>query len=362
MSGTSLDGVDCVCVDLSTKKPRLIAQHYEAYDATFIERIQALCLAKNDAINALAQADVECGRLFAKACNRLLAQAQLSTKDIIAIGSHGQNIRHYPTLKDYPFTLQIGDPNIIATETGIITVADFRRKDISLGGQGAPLAPGFHQAILQDPEQDRIVLNIGGIANITYLSKNKQIPVIGFDTGPGNTLLDSWIALHQQKSHDANGQWAQSGKINEALLQALLTDPYFALPAPKSTGREYFNLQWLQKRLDIFPTIEPINVQATLLELTVSSITHSIQNHFQQIDEILVCGGGTHNSFLMQQLQTACATSRVNTTEVYGIDPNLMEAMAFAWLAQQTIEQKPGNLPGVTGAKRSAILGGIYFP
>ncbi|MBV8802059.1 MAG: anhydro-N-acetylmuramic acid kinase, partial [Gammaproteobacteria bacterium] len=302
-------------------------------------------------IARLANLDVILGKRFAETVNTLLKNQSLYSHQIKAIGSHGQTIRHYP---DRQFTLQIGDPNIIAAETGITTISDLRRGDMAYGGQGAPLVPAFHQYVLSDHAKDRVIVNIGGIANITLLpAKNNN--VIAFDTGPGNTLLDAWTEKHLQKPYDANGDWASQGKINQSLLEKLLSDEYFNLTGPKSTGREYFNLTWLSEYLP--KDLIPVDVQATLTALTAHSIIRSI-NQYLPNSEILICGGGVHNNFLMRLL--TCLKQPLCSTQNYGINPDLMEAMAFAWLAKQTIDRKPGNIPSVTGAKCPAILGGIY--
>lgn len=293
---------------------------------------------------------------FAAAINQFLQVYNIAPAQIEAIGSHGQNIYHHPH-PPYPFTLQIGDPNTIAALTGITTVADFRRKDLAYGGQGAPLVPAFHAEIFRHPHKNRVIVNIGGIANITVLPADPTQPVIGFDTGPGNALLDSWIAKHLEQTHDHDGKWAAQGQYSETLLNALLSDPYFFHPSPKSTGREYFNLNWLKNFLPF--TAKPVDIQATLVELTARSIIDAINKHMLE-GEIFVCGGGAHNAFLMQRLGSLAKNYTVSSTQTLHISPDWIEAMAFAWLAKQTLEKKPGNMPQVTGARQTAILGGIY--
>lgn len=361
MSGTSVDGIDAALVDFSDQKPHVIASHYTPYTPELREKIFTLCQKGENEIHRMAELDIILGQAFAAAVKTLLNKACVSYQDILAIGSHGQNIRHHPHMP-YRFTLQIGDPNIIAAETGITTVADFRRKDIAFGGQGAPLVPAFHHYLLGDSNHNRAIVNIGGIANITLLSKNHQDSVLGFDTGPGNALSDAWIALHENKPYDKHGAFAAKGQCHEKLLSALLLDPYFHLPAPKSTGREYFNLNWLNTYLAKYDTpLSNEDVQATLIELTAKSIVLAI-NQYQKDSEIIICGGGIHNHLLMQRLQQLASSScTVSSIANYGVDPDLVEAIAFAWLARQTINKKPGNLPHVTGAKSSAILGGIYY-
>jgi len=359
MSGTSADGIDAVLVDFSQAEPRLIATHYTPYSQTLREKILALCQQGNDEIQRMGELDVILGKELALAVNNLLAQQALPASAIKAIGSHGQTIRHSP-LHPHGFTLQIGDPNTIAANTGITTVADFRRKDIAMGGQGAPLVPAFHHQVFSSNKTARAIVNIGGIANVTLLSPTNPDSIIGFDTGPGNVLLDAWINLKQNKRHDENGAWAASGQVNINLLENMLADAYFQLPPPKSTGREYFNLSWLQQHLHAFPTITPIDVQTTLTELTARTIISAIKLHTPQC-EVLLCGGGTHNHSLVTRLtEFAKPSFTITTTQQYGIHPDWVEAIAFAWLARQTINHQPGNLPKVTGAKKAVILGGIY--
>lgn len=353
MSGTSVDGIDVALVDFSKKKPNILDTLYQKYTSELRQEILNLCEPGLNEINRLATLDVKLGQLFATAINTLLKKNALPASAINAIGSHGQTIRHLPASQ---FTLQIGDPNIIATETGITTIADFRRRDMSYGGQGAPLVPAFHQAIFAKKNTNRAIVNIGGIANITVLSDCGRVS--GFDTGPGNILLDAWIEKHLTISYDKNGDWAAKGKIHSALLNKLLDDPYFKLSPPKSTGREYFNLNWLMQYLSSFAAIPIEDVQRTLLELTAISILKSIP--FLN-GEIFICGGGVKNNFLMQRLQTLGKNLKIHSTEKCHIDPDWIEAIAFAWLAKQTLKKKTGNLPLVTGAKKETILGALYF-
>jgi anhydro-N-acetylmuramic acid kinase len=365
MSGTSADGIDAALVAFSQALPQVVATHYLPYTPELKEKIIALFQPGDNEIHRLGELDIELGREFARAVNMLLKQESISAQTINAIGSHGQTIRHAP---HHPqrFTLQIADPNTIAAETGITTVADFRRKDMAYHGQGAPLVPAFHQQIFASEKTQRAIVNIGGIANVTLLPRNIADPIIGFDTGPGNTLMDAWIYLHQQKSHDENGAWAATGKIHAELLNLLLSDDFFQLLPPKSTGREYFNLSWLNNYLQTLQhtlneTISARDVQATLTELTARSIVDTIRQHLAS-GEILICGGGAHNAYLMSRLQILAQTQfTVDSTQKYGFDPNWIEALAFAWLARQTMKRLPGNLPSVTGAKSAAVLGGIYY-
>jgi anhydro-N-acetylmuramic acid kinase len=356
MSGTSLDAVDAVLVDLSTT-PQLLATHTETISPTLKQELLALCQPGPDELQRYGELDVQMGELFATSCNTLLQNCQIPASKIRAIGSHGQTVRHKPNAP-HPFSLQIGDPNIIALRTGITTVADFRRKDIAAGGQGAPLVPAFHQAVFQTEKEDRVIVNIGGIANVSYLPADKNLPVIGFDTGPGNLLLDHWIQKELAQAYDKEGLWAASGQVQPTLLARLLEDPYFSKTLPKSTGREYFNLAWLNNTLN--ETIKPADVQATLTELTAESISQAIQQHTPLAQALFVCGGGAKNQHLMNRLAHLNPNRRVSSTEELGIAPQWVEAMAFAWLAQQTLAGRSGNLRSVTGARKNAILGGIY--
>ena len=313
-------------------------------------------------IELMAEMDVIMGNLFADSINAILKQENLSPSDIIAIGSHGQTLRHRPTNKN-PFTLQIGDANIIAERTGITTIADFRRMDIAAGGQGAPLAPAFHNAILRSSKIDRIILNLGGIANITLLPKDNNKEVLGFDTGTANTLLDAWYKKshqHSKYNFDTDSGFAKKGSINKDLLQILLSDPFFQLPHPKSTGREHFCLDWLLTQIkNVKQEIKQEDVQRTLIEFTTQTIADSIESLKLSNYQILACGGGMHNQFLLNSL-TEKLDVKVKRTNDFEVDGDYLEAMTFAWLAKQRLEQKPGNLPSVTGARLEKILGAIY--
>ena len=359
MSGSSLDGIDAVLVSFESAQPHLLAHHSEPLDTQLVNELDALTRPGNEELTRTCRADVLLGECFAKAVIALLEKAAVSKQDIHAIGSHGQTLRHYPD-SNTPSTLQIGDPNIIAERTGITTVADFRRRDMAAGGQGAPLVPAFHQAVLHDPAYNRIILNIGGIANITLLPANAETEISGFDTGPGNALLDAWIKHHRNESYDHDGKWAASGKVHPELLTALLGEPYFFQAPPKSTGRDLFNLEWLANCWPSVAELSAQDVQATLLELTAVSIADAIQQTMFEADQILVCGGGVHNTVLLQRLQALLQDQPVLSTSEAGLDPDWVEAMAFAWLAKQTLAHQAGNLPAVTGARHSVILGGIY--
>ncbi|MGH8399519.1 MAG: anhydro-N-acetylmuramic acid kinase [Gammaproteobacteria bacterium] len=358
MSGTSADGIDAALVEF-TPAPRLRAHHFLIYESALRERILQLAAgdAAGDAIDATGELDTELGTWFARAANELLQKADIPLAQIRAIGSHGQTIRHRPNGK-HPFSWQIADPNVIAARTGISVVADFRRRDLALGGQGAPLVPAFHRAVFSDPHESRVVVNIGGIANVTLLPA-EQGRVTGFDTGPGNVLLDAWSSSQLKQPHDIDGAFAATGRVDAGLLHALLADDYFSLPPPKSTGREHFNASWLERHLQ-HTRIAAQDVMATLVELTAQSILDPILHHAVHTERVLICGGGAHNLYLMQRLASLFGESRVESTERHGIHPDWVEAMAFAWLAHETLAGRPGNLPEVTGASRAAILGAIY--
>lgn len=361
MSGTSADGIDVALVDFSQSPPAVLATHYAPYESELRQKILSLCKLGENEIQRLGELDVLLGTAFAGAVNLLLKKHNIPAAKIMGIGSHGQTIRHMPN-QPARFTLQIGDPNIIAAETGITTIADFRRKDVALGGQGAPLVPAFHQFALSSSLIDRTIVNIGGIANITLLPHQQPEIVSGYDTGPGNVLLDAWISLHHQQTHDRHGSWGAEGKVDAELLDSLLADNYFHLAPPKSTGREYFHLDWLQSKLNTLnKKITPVDVQTTLVELTARSILDAIRLSFST-GEILICGGGVQNTFLMSRLtELANPAFMVSSTQKYGLDPDWIEAIAFAWLARQTLNRQPGNMPRVTGAKQAALLGGVYY-
>lgn len=361
ISGTSVDCIDAVLVDFSGTSPTLVECIGYPIPQELKQNIKSLMLPGDNEIDRMGVADQLSGKLFADAALQILAKSKLKNSDITAIGSHGQTIRHRPKGElSEAFTVQIADPNIIAERTGVTTIADFRRRDMASGGEGAPLVPAFHHAVFYSKDTSRIIINIGGIANITSIPTQGE--VIGFDTGPGNALMDEWIGLHKNKLYDQNGEWAATGAINQSLLKKLLQHPYFSQATPKSSGREMFTLPWLEKNLSEFSNIDPQDVQATLLELTAVSICDHL-NQLQQNSalEIFICGGGAFNESLLNRLRKLLAPTEVRTTSALGIDPEWVEAMAFAWLAKQTIEKKPGNLATVTGAKRDLILGGVYW-
>ncbi len=362
MSGTSLDGIDAVLADFGAPHPLIIACHTTPFPRQVETDIRDLCQPGDDHLDKLGATDQRLGELFAAAARNLLAQTNLNPDDVAAIGCHGQTVRHRPTaaIAGAPFTLQIGDPNLVAARTGITTVADFRRRDMALGGQGAPLVPAFHRAVFQHATRHRAVINIGGMANITFLP-TAPLPVQGFDTGPGNVLLDAWSQRHLGTGFDAGGRWAADGQVDDALLARLQSHPFFEMVPPKSTGREEFNATWLDEQLAQHGLrLDPQQVQATLLALTAQSIADGIAQLPARPDEILICGGGALNDALMAALQHRLHPIPVASTAAIGLDPQWVEALAFAWLARQTLRGLPGNLPSVTGARAETLLGAIF--
>ena len=361
MSGTSMDGIDAVLVEFGDHRceirATLSARYPDELRAALINAAQTPAECTLDVVGKLDHWTGEC---FRDAALALLKQCDVSAARVVAIGSHGQTLRHQPHAAR-PFTLQIGDPSIIATATGITTVADFRRADVALGGEGAPLTPAFHQWLFADPEANRAVLNIGGIANVTLLLASSQT-VTGFDTGPGNTLLDGRARQDLKRPYDEDGAWAAAGSVAEELLQILLSDEYFATPPPKSTGFEYFNDGWLGTKISSLGknAVTAVDLQATLAELSARTIATAILENAPEVNEVLVCGGGVHNKDLMRRLTTCLAGKTVESTQNYGLHPDWVEAAAFAWLARRRLEGKPGNLPEVTGASRPALLGAVY--
>jgi len=358
MSGTSLDGVDIAIVDFSEYPPRLLHCNTTAYDETMRQRLRNLCQSETTTLDILYSLDAELGELYAESVKRALKLASFDPNDIIAIGCHGQTIRHSPD-SARPYTAQIGDPNRIAALTGITTVADFRRKDIALGGQAAPLAPAFHRFLFRADDENRALINIGGIANVTYLPGDPAEPILGFDTGPGNTLLNYWNEQHRKSPFDNAGAWARSGQVIDELLKSMIAgEDYFCLEAPKSTGTEYFNSEWLTGFLA--DNFAPNDVQATLVELTVTTIANALSGLPVLPAKCFVCGGGAHNQYLLERLALSLPHCGVATTHALGLDPDFVEAVAFAWLARERINLRSGNIPEVTRARRATILGGVY--
>jgi anhydro-N-acetylmuramic acid kinase len=353
MSGTSLDGVDVALCALEPIGCQVIAKHFIPYPEALKLELLTLHKPSNNELETAIVMGNKLAEMYAKAVNALLATADKDAHEITAIGCHGQTIRHRPELG---FTLQIGNAALLAELTNITVISDFRSRDIAAGGQGAPLVPAFHKAIFGSNQMNRALINIGGIANITYLAKNGD--VLGFDSGPGNMLLDAWAKLRLGKAYDENGAWASTGVVLDSLLFNMLAEPYFALPPPKSTGRDLFNDDWLKQHL-LYPHLRPQDVARTLVELTARSIHDAIKK-CGDVDEVYLCGGGAHNALLKNSLQTLLGETKVLLTDDLGVGVDWVEAVAFAWLAKQTLENKPGNLPEVTGAKGSRVLGAIY--
>lgn len=361
MSGTSADGIDAALVRFEgegrTLRCELMHGRTFGWDAAVRTHLVALGQgADNVSLDALGSLDGRIALAFAEAALSLLQEAGVPRSRVRAIGSHGQTIRHRPQA-DPSFTWQLGDGNVIAERCGIATVADFRRRDVAAGGQGAPLMPAFHAALLGSPQEDRAVLNLGGIANVTLLPNEGDVR--GFDTGPANALMDAWCERHTGRAYDADGAFAASGQTSATLLARLLADPWFALPPPKSTGREHFHLDWLQARMDS-DTPSPADVQATLLELTARTVADALQMTQPDTRRVLVCGGGVRNPVLMARLAAHLPQAVVESTAAHGLDPDYVEAMGFAWLARETLAGRPGNLPAVTGASGPRVLGTVY--
>ncbi|MEQ1598535.1 MAG: anhydro-N-acetylmuramic acid kinase [Methylotenera sp.] len=363
MSGTSLDGVDAALVAFENDKCTLQNTQFLPYPEELKLALLSLHKPQNNELEASCILGCRLAHLYAETTKALLKTVKVNAAEISAIGCHGQTIRHRPELG---FTLQIGNNALLAELTNITVVGDFRSRDIAAGGQGAPLVPAFHQAMFTsknksaDKQKNRAIVNIGGIANITYLGKNGD--VLGFDSGPGNMLIDSWTKLKTGKDYDTNGAWAATGVVIESLLTNMLAEPYFALPPPKSTGRDLFNDDWLKQR-QLYPHLRPQDVARTLTALTAQSICDALSK-CGEVDEVYLCGGGAHNQLLFDDLQAnihaASGAAVLSTTKALGIDVDWVEAVAFAWLAKQCLENKPSNLPAVTGAKSLRVLGAIY--
>lgn len=361
MSGTSLDGVDVALTSLSEScKFELVTAQTFPFPEVLYRKLQLMIVNQASMLQDLGEIDIALGQLIGLSINKLLATQQLDAKDIIAIGSHGQTICHSP-VGEFPFSLQIGNASLIAEITGITTVADFRQRDIAAGGQGAPLVPAFHQSLFGSTTEDRVIVNIGGISNLTLLPASSDESIMGFDTGPGNVLLDYWTKLHLNKPYDHSGEWAASGKCDNDFLRQLLDEAYFKQAIPKSTGRELFNQQWCETTLASYKQeITPTDIQATLTELTAQTIANDIATYAKSNSSVFICGGGAHNHHLMSRLQALVGDKKVATTTALGLHPDWVEASAFAWLAHRTINQQTGNLPSVTGAKHAVVLGAIY--
>lgn len=361
MSGTSLDGVDIALMAFD-ERPQFIAAQFTPMPAELRQDLLQLISQGSSTLQQLGELDQRLALLYTDAVNHFLTSHQLQPQQIRAIGCHGQTVWHAPQ-GNFPFTMQLGDMNLLAARTGIDVVGDFRRKDMAFGGQGAPLVPAFHQAWFYDESWATVVLNIGGISNISVLFPHQ--PIIGYDTGTGNALMDSWIERYLGKSYDADGQWARSGNVRAELLTEMLKEPYFQQPPPKSTGRELFNLAWLEKTLEkttaLLGEIPPQDIQATLLEFTAQSIALAVNQLKTPLPRrLLVCGGGAKNGLLMTRLQALLPQWQCRPTNDEGLDVDYVEAAAFAWLAYRRIHNQPSNLPSVTGAQRAVSLGAIF--
>ena len=359
ISGTSMDGVDTALVAFDEGRVTTVATHSAAIPGVLKRELHALAQDPSVAALRFWNADARLGAVFADAVLGLLEIGGVEARDVTAIGSHGQTVYHAPRAAT-PITVQLGDPSIIAERTGITTVADFRRRDLAAGGEGAPLAPAFHHAVFSAPGVERSILNLGGIANLSVLPSDPDGALLGFDTGPANTLLDSWVRSRFGADMDRDAALAREGVVNPPLLAALLAEPYFDRAPPKSTGRELFSPSWLDTRLAAHPEARPHDVLRTLCELTVETAVAAVERFAPRTQEILVCGGGARNPLLAARLAERAAPIRVETTERLGIHPDWVEAAAFAWLAMRALAGEIGNAPTVTGAGREAVLGGIY--
>ena len=356
MSGTSVDGIDAVLVSFIKNKVKVEGSISQNFPEDLACDIRHLLKTGEASLRKLGEIDHRLALAYADCVNCLLVKFGIKKEQVLAIGCHGQTVYHSPKGK-YPFSMQIGDGNLLAAKTGITTVTDFRRMDMAFGGEGAPLTPSFHNEQFRLSNENRVILNLGGIANITVLNKNKPV---GMDTGPANCLIDLWIQNKKGKKYDVNGDWARSGTVHEDLLNDLLQEKYFSLTAPKSTGKELFNLDWLDKRLTRYPDVLDEDVQATLTELTVKSIVKEIFTYAQDVDAIYICGGGAYNDYLLERLAFYLPEIKIMKTDSLGIPEQLVEAVAFAWLAHRRINEKTGNLPCVTGAESEVVLGAIY--
>ncbi len=348
-----MDGIDAVLVDFGQGKPRQLAQHYLPFDSPLKQSLLALHLPGHNELHQSQLVGNQLARLYADAIKQLLGSTSLTSADIQAIGCHGQTIRHCP---EHGYTLQIGNAALLAELTSVTVISDFRSRDIAAGGQGAPLVPAFHDKVLRHSDTHRVIVNIGGISNLTNLAPN--LPTSGFDCGPGNLLMDAWCAQCLGKSYDKNGEWAATGKVIPDLLSKMLAEPFFALLPPKSSGRDLFNISWLKSKLQGNESFA--DVQATLLELTCATIAHAIRAHCAGAKEIYLCGGGAHNQTLCNRLVVLLPDSDIQTTNELGVDSDFLEAVAFAWLAQQTLNGRPSSLPLATGAKHARVLGAIH--
>ena len=369
MSGTSLDGADGVLVDFSSQTLRVVATASEPFGDSFRAELLALNSPSHNELHRAALAGSQLAAVYAQVVAKLVRQAVaqgIAAGQIQAIGAHGQTVRHQPQRTcagpaGAGYTLQLNNPALLAELTGIDVVADFRSRDVAAGGQGAPLVPAFHQGVFGRADATVAVLNLGGISNLSVLPPaGSPLPVLGFDCGPGNALMDAWCLRHTGQPFDAGGAWAKSGRLIPALLASLRSEPYFSQPIPKSTGRDLFSLAWLAEKLRPFAGERPEDIQNTLTELTVCACTAGVSSYGKESIELIVCGGGAFNLYVLQRLQAGLPWLRVSTSDRHGLPPLQVEAVAFAWLARQMLERQPGNLPGVTGAAGLRVLGALY--
>lgn len=368
MSGTSLDGADGVLVDFASRPLTVVASASTPFEAGFRTELLALNTPSHNELHRAALAGNTIAATYAKVVVALVQQAAqqgISGTDIRAIGAHGQTVRHQPQRSSAApdgvgYTLQLNNPSLLAELTGIDVVADLRSRDVVAGGQGAPLVPAFHRSLFSQPQAMVAVLNLGGIANLSVLPADPSTPVLGFDCGPGNALMDAWCLRHTGQLFDAGGAWAASGQCLPDLLLHLQNEPYFEQTPPKSTGRDLFSLSWLENKLRPFATARPQDIQNTLTELTASACASSVNSYANDSESLIVCGGGAFNHHLLQRLRALLPKLQVNTSDQHGLPPLQVEAAAFAWLARQTMQRQPGNLPSVTGAAGPRILGAIY--
>lgn len=361
MSGTSLDGVDGVLVDLSNQHLTVLAHCSAPLSQALTDELLALNSPGPNELHRAALAANALVRVYAHLVDNLLEKTEIKAAEVSAIGAHGQTVRHQPQAFDGTgYTLQLNNPALLAELTGIDVVADFRSRDVAAGGQGAPLVPAFHQSFFGRSGETVATLNIGGISNLTVLGPDLTDDVLGFDCGPGNALMDAWCKQHTSQPFDADGAWAAAGRVHDDLLATLLDEPYFGQPAPKSTGRDLFNSVWLAQKLKKFSAVAPVDVQATLTELTAIACASCVIRYGYESKQLIVCGGGAYNGHVMRRLQAHLPALQVESSQTHGLPPQQVEAAAFAWLAQKTLSRETASLQKVTGARGARVLGAIY--
>lgn len=359
LSGTSVDGIDAALISIDQHHIKVLETHAQAFSHELSRNLKKIISDQTISLSQLSDNDSLLAFEFSQAVDILINKSKIDKKDITAIGSHGQTIYHQPN-GNHHNTWQIGSPHMIAANTGIKVVSHFRNMDMAYGGQGAPLAPLIHKKLFAKNHSNTAVINLGGIANISFVGRNYQHP-IGYDTGPANCLMDEWINIHQQKPYDENGQWAKQGQVNHELLNQMLADPYFQKPYPKSTGREYFNHRWYDNFIEEFKKTSAVDIQATLSHLTANSIAQSIESQPHELNEIILMGGGAKNTHLKELIEKA-SKIKVNTSDHYGFDADWIEAILFAYLAYQRINENPVNLGSFTGASQAVLAGDIVHP